>query len=83
MGIKFSSRKSVKNVDLTPVGCDGAFGDYLGHGGRIGGSGGHVRTGIMKFNLQVEASLVANSPIGSDELNATTVLQQAYDAAWA
>jgi hypothetical protein len=66
---------------------NGTFGDYLGHGGSINsqanGVTGNVRAAIMKFNLQVEASLVANSGIVGLGGSAANVLQRAYDAAWA
>lgn len=71
-----------------PVGANqGAFGDYLAHGGSInwtiGGTNGNVRAAIMKFNIQVEASLVANSQIGlGNGVSARTILRQSYDAAW-
>lgn len=63
------------------------FGSYLGHGGSISNNTNApfpaVRTGIMKFNLQVEAAVVANSRITGSGDSATRLLREAYDAAWA
>jgi D-alanyl-D-alanine carboxypeptidase len=60
----------------------GQFGQYRGHGGsiRIGGTG-RVRTAIMKFPMQVEAAVLANSNIAGYS-SARTLLSDAYDAAW-
>ncbi|WP_171236967.1 serine hydrolase domain-containing protein [Ruegeria sp. HKCCA6837] len=65
----------------------GAFGDYLGHGGLITQTDGMNRTGvtrtaIMKFPIQVEAALVANSEITGLNGSAGSILAQAYDGAW-
>lgn len=65
----------------------GMFGNYWGHGGVIDwnpGTLGRVRTGVMKFNIQVEASLVVNSGLTTPGVgnSASTLLWQAYDAAW-
>lgn len=66
----------------------GQFGAYWGHGGSINwlanGRTGSVRTAIMKFNIQVEASLVVNSQLTSTSGDsARQLLIDAYDAAWA
>jgi len=67
----------------------GSFGPYWGSGGYLkrdfDGRQGRLRTGIMKFSTQVEASLVANSFIaaGAGESDwPPEILRRAYDAAW-
>jgi hypothetical protein len=64
----------------------GAFGDYLGQGGFIrwtnNGVQGRVRAAVMKFGVQVEAALVANSEISGLSGSAGNILVSAYDAAW-
>jgi hypothetical protein len=46
------------------------------------GATGRTRTAVMKFGLQVEAALVANSEITGLNGSAGSNLQVAYDAAW-
>jgi D-alanyl-D-alanine carboxypeptidase len=62
----------------------GQFGQYLAHGGSITiltAPGGRVRTAIVKFSIQCEVALVANSSIeGSPDPVGLAI--QSFDAAW-
>ncbi|ETW94398.1 MAG: hypothetical protein ETSY2_49855 [Candidatus Entotheonella gemina] len=59
----------------------GQFGQYRAHAGSIGGGGGRVRTAIVKFSIQCEAALVANSAIAGFSAPVGLVTQ-AFEAAW-
>lgn len=66
---------------LRPNNTKGQFGQYLGHNGILKSGGGRLRTGIMKYPIQVEAAMVANSDING-YLSGTALLRDAFDAAW-
>jgi D-alanyl-D-alanine carboxypeptidase len=61
---------------------DGVWGVYRAHGGDLGGDAG-VTGCMMKFHIQVQATLVINSRGGDLGGHACTLLKDAFDNAWA